>query len=50
MGEEERIVYTRTGEDCINQGRDGRKEEDEDGCSNEEAPPEAELIGALNRI
>jgi len=50
MGDEERTVYTRTGDDCMNQGRDGRREEDEDGYPNEEAPSEAELIGALNRI
>ena len=50
MGEEERIVYTKTGDDRMNQERDGPREEDEDGYSNEEAPSEAELIEALNRI
>ena len=50
MGDEERTVYTRTGDDCRNQGRNGRRDEDEDGYLNEEVPSEAELIGALNRI
>ena len=50
MGEEERIVYTRTGDDRMNQERNGRREEYEDGYPNEEAPSEAELIGALNQI
>ena len=50
MGDEERTVYTRTGDDFRNQGLDGRREEDEDGYPNEKSPSKAELIGALNQI
>ena len=38
------------GGECWNQERDERREVDEDGYPNEEAPSEAEMIGALNRI